>query len=294
MRELKPVTSLRLLGAHMPTAGGIANSLTSGRDIGCTAVQVFTSSPRQWQHKPVDPELALKFQETQAECGIDFTIAHDSYLINLAAPNAEILQKSRDAFRAELDRAEAFGIPWVVTHMGASMDCPENESMLVLIDSFRRILDETEGMKVGIAMETTAGQGTCLGARFEQIAQVIAGCENHPRTGVCLDTCHIFVAGYDIRDEEAYERTFSEFGSVIGFDKLKAIHANDAKKPLGSKVDRHEHIGEGEIGLGAFRRLVNDPRMAHVPIIVETPDSDTMHKVNVARLRELSLNGAAH
>ena len=284
--------SSRLLGAHMPTAGGIAKSLSNGRDIGCTAVQVFTSSPRQWQHKPADPEIAAKFKDTQAECGIEFTIAHDSYLINLAAPNAEILQKSREAFRAELDRAEAFGIPWVVTHMGASMDCPENESMLVLIDSFRQILAETEGMQVGIAMETTAGQGTCLGARFEQIAQVIEGCGNHPRTGVCLDTCHIFVAGYDIRDEAAYEKTFAEFGSVVGFDKLKAIHANDAKKPLGSKVDRHEHIGDGEIGLEAFRRLVNDPRMARVPIIVETPDADTMHKVNVARLRELTLNGA--
>jgi deoxyribonuclease-4 len=275
----------------MPTAGGIANSLTNGRDIGCSAVQVFTSSPRQWQHKPMDLEIAAKFRETQTASEIDFTIAHDSYLINLAAPNPEILQKSREAFRAELDRAEALGIPWVVTHMGASMESAEDDAISVLIDSFRLILQETEGMNTGIAMETTAGQGTCLGAKFEHIARVIEGCGNHDRTGVCLDTCHIFVAGYDIRDEETYDKTFADFGSIIGFDKLKAIHANDAKKPLGSKVDRHEHIGEGEIGLEAFRRLVNDPRMAHVPIIVETPDADTMHKVNVARLRDLTING---
>src|SRR5437868_3545330 len=171
----------RLLGAHMPTAGGIANSLTNGCDIGCTAIQLFTSSPRQWQHKPVDPEIAAKFRDTQAGCAIDFTIAHDSYLINLAAPNAEILQKSRDAFRAELDRAEAFGIPWVVTHMGASMESDEDDAIALLIESFRLVLEETEGMNVGIAMETTAGQGTCLGAKFEHIARVIEGCGNHAR-----------------------------------------------------------------------------------------------------------------
>lgn len=278
----------RLLGAHMPTAGGIVSCLTGGKAIGCTAVQLFTSSPRQWQHKPVDPEVAETFKRTQNELEIPFTIAHDSYLINLAAPNPEILQKSLDAFRAELERAEAYGIPWVVTHMGACMESTEDEGVQLLCESMSRILRETEGMKVGIALETTAGQGTCLGHRFEHIARVVEGCQDNPRVGVCLDTCHIFVAGYDIRTEETYTQTFDAFNSIIGIDKLKAIHANDAKKPLGSKVDRHEHIGEGEIGMDAFNRLLNDPRMTHIPVIVETPDSDTMHAVNLAKLQRMA------
>jgi len=281
-----PVTfsTKRLIGAHMPTSGGLKNSLYGGKHIGCTAVQVFTCSPRQWNHPPLDPEAVAQFKQAQTDTGIGFTCAHDSYLINLAAPDPEILEKSRRAFRKELDRAETLGIPWLVTHMGAHLNQGEDAALNVLCESMSLLLKETDGMSVGIAMETTAGQGTGLGATFEQIARVIDGCSVHPRLGVCLDTCHIFVAGYDIRDEETFGKTFDTFGSVIGFDKLKVIHANDAKKPLGSRVDRHEHIGEGQIGLEAFRMLVNDPRMVHVPIVVETPDADTMHEVNVAKL----------
>jgi deoxyribonuclease-4 len=281
-------TSQRLIGAHMPTSGGIWNGLTGGKAIGCTAVQVFTGNPRQWQHPPMEHETADQFRAAWQETGIAFTCAHDSYLINLAAPDAEILEKSRRAFRRELDRAEMLGIPWVVTHMGAHLSSTPEEAVDLLCESMNLLLRETEGMSAGIALETTAGQGTCLGATFEQIARVIDGCAAHPRVGVCLDTCHIFVAGYDIRDEESYARTFDSFGSVIGFDKLKIIHANDAKKPLGSRVDRHEHIGDGEIGMPAFRRLVTDPRMLHAPVVVETPDAETMHAVNVDKLRRMA------
>ncbi len=272
----------------MPTAGGLAKSLSNGKAIGCTAVQVFTSSPRQWAHPPLAPEVADAFRHAKEEHGIGFTVAHDSYLINLAAPNPEVLERSKHAFGAELERAEALGIPWVVTHMGACMDSTEEEGIRLLCESLTQVLRETEGLQVGVALETTAGQGTCLGYRFEQIAQVVDGCQNHPRLGVCLDTCHIFVAGYDLRDEEAYQQTMADFDRVIGLQKLKVIHANDAKKPLGSRVDRHEHIGQGEIGIGAFERLVNDPRLLHVPIVIETPDADTMHAVNLAMLQELA------
>lgn len=278
----------RLLGAHMPTAGGLKNSLLSGKEIGCTAVQLFTGSPRQWTHPPLDPGAAAQFLQAKAETGIGFTVAHDSYLINLAAPSAEILAKSKRAFRLELDRAEALSIPWVVTHMGAHLESTPEEGLTLLCESLTQILRETEGMQVGIALETTAGQGTGLGWQFDQIARVVEGCAAHPRLGVCLDTCHIFVAGYDLRTEEAYTNTFDSFGSLIGFDRLMVIHANDAKKPLGSRVDRHEHIGDGEIGLEGFRLLVNDPRMLHVPMIIETPDSDTMHAVNLAKLQTLA------
>lgn len=284
-------TADRLIGAHMPTAGGIHNALSGGKQIGCTAVQVFTGSPRQWQHPDMAEETAANFRSVWSGSGIAFICAHDSYLINLAAPDAEILDKSRRAFRRELDRAEMLGIPWVVTHMGAYVTSTEDEALDLLCESMNLILRETEGMSAGIALETTAGQGTCLGAKFEHLARVINGCANDPRVGVCLDTCHIFVAGYDLRDEQTYEHTFADFGSIIGFDNLKIIHANDAKKPLGSRVDRHEHIGDGEIGIDAFRRLVTDPRMLQVPVIVETPDAETMHAVNVERLRRLAIDG---
>src|SRR2546421_2983608 len=275
----------RLIGAHMPTAGGIDKSLRNGRDIGCSAVQVFTCSPRQWKHPALDPEVVARFRQAREEAGIAFTVAHDSYLINLCAPDGAVLERSCGAFRDELERAEALGIPWVVTHMGAHLNSGEEPAIKLLCESITQILRETEGMAVGVALETTAGQGSCLGHRFEHIAQVVDGCASHPRLGVCLDTCHIFVAGYDIRDEESYDRTFDSFGSIIGFDKLKVIHANDAKKPLGSRVDRHEHLGEGEIGIEAFRRLVNDKRMLHIPVIVETPEAETMHAANVEKLR---------
>jgi deoxyribonuclease IV len=282
--------SPRLVGAHMPTAGGIQKSLLDGKEIGCDAVQLFTGSPRQWSHPPLKEEAIQAFLAAREETEIPFACAHDSYLINLAAPTAEILDRSRDAFRSELDRAEQLGLSWVVTHMGAHLDQGEDAAMARLVDSLYRILEETDAAKyaVGIALETTAGQGTGLGWRFEQIGEILRGVGPHPRLGVCLDTCHIFVAGYDLRDEAAYQATFAEFDTHIGIDRLQIIHANDAKKPLGSRVDRHEHIGEGFIGAEAFARLVTDPRLLHVPVIVETPDSETMHAVNVRRLRRLS------
>ena len=279
----------------MPTSGGLYKSLTSGKEIGCTAVQLFTCSPRQWSHPPLKPEDVSQFHTALQETGIGFTVAHDSYLINLAAPSQEILLKSQAAFEAELNRAEQLAIPWLVTHMGAHLDQGEDEALARLAESIQRILEATDkkGHRVGIALETTAGQGTGLGWRFEQLGRILADVGPHPRLGVCLDTCHIFVAGYDIRDEASYNATWAEFERLIGYAKLKVIHANDAKKPLGSRVDRHEHIGRGEIGIEAFARLVTDDRLKHIPVIVETPDSDTMHAVNVAKLKHLAGGASA-
>ena len=277
----------RLIGAHMPTSGGLFKSLVAGKEIGCSAVQLFTGSPRQWAHPPMKEEAVELFLKAKAETGIPFTVAHDSYLINLAAPSEEVMAKSHLAFRGELDRANALEIPWVVTHMGAHLNEGEDEAIQRLIDSLKKILDDTDGHSAGVALETTAGQGTGLGWRFEQIGKVLEGVGENPRIGVCLDTCHIFVAGYDLRTPETYEATIQEFDRNIGLSKLKVIHANDAKKALGSKVDRHEHLGQGEIGPDAFIRLVQDPRISHVPIIVETPESETMHEVNVGRLKKM-------
>jgi deoxyribonuclease-4 len=279
----------------MPTAGGLKNALLEGKKIGCTAVQLFTSSPRQWNHPPLKEAEVAEFLAAREATGIAFVAAHDSYLINLAAPDPYVLERSRHAFRGELDRAEQLDIPWVVTHMGAHLDQGEDEAVARIIESLKLVLAETDalGYRVGIALETTAGQGTGLGWKFEQLGEILRGVGEHPRLGVCLDTCHVFVAGYDLRTEDIYNRTWDEFDRLVGIGHLKLIHANDAKKPCGSRVDRHDHIGDGEIGIEAFRMLATDPRLEHVPIIIETPDSETMHRVNLKRLRRLAEGGQA-
>ena len=277
-----------LLGAHMPTAGGPHNAITGGVEIGCRAVQIFTASPRQWRAPIITPEVAAKFKEVVQESGITKTVAHDSYLINLAAePGSETQAKSRAAFRAEIERAEALGVDFLVSHPGAHLGAGEDVGIARLIESLDVIHAETAGAKVRVALETTAGQGTYLGGRFEHLAQIINGVKDPERLAVCLDTCHVFAAGYDIRTPETYAATMAEFDRVIGLRWLQVIHANDSQKALGSHADRHAHIGDGEIGLEAFRLLVNDPRLSGLPVIVETPDSETMHAVNVQRLHDL-------
>jgi deoxyribonuclease-4 len=285
-----PVTTLLkpLLGAHMPTAGGHHNAITDGKAIGCQSVQIFTASPRQWRSAAISPEMVEKFKLIVAESGITKTVAHDSYLINLAAePGSDVLAKSRVAFRAEIERAEALAVDFLVSHPGAHGGAGEDVGIARLIESLDVIHQETAGAKVRVALETTAGQGTYLGGRFEQIARILQGVQDPARLAVCLDTCHVFAAGYDIRTPEAYAETMRLFDEIIGLQWLQVIHANDSQKAFGSHADRHTHIGEGEIGLEAFRCLVNDPRLAGLPIIVETPESETMHEVNVRRLQDL-------
>ncbi len=285
-----PITTLLkpLLGAHMPTAGGHHKAILGGTAIGCETVQIFTASPRQWRAPSISPEMAEVFRRTLAESGITKTVAHDSYLINLAAePGSEVLTKSKAAFRAEIERAESLGVNFLVSHPGAHGGAGEDVGIARLIESLDAIHAETPGMKVRTALETTAGQGTYLGGQFEQLARIIGGVKEPKRLAVCLDTCHVFAAGYDIRTPETYAKTMHLFDEIIGLEWLQVIHANDSQKAFGSHADRHAHIGEGEIGLEAFRCLVNDPRLAGLPIIVETPESETMHEVNVQRLREL-------
>ncbi len=285
-----PITTLLkpLLGAHMPTAGGHHNAIIDGIAIGCRAVQIFTSSPRQWRATSITPEMADKFKQVVAESGLTKTVAHDSYLINLAAePGSEVLEKSRTAFQGEIERADALGVNFLVSHPGAHGGAGEDVGIQRLIDSLDVVHALTPNAKVRTALETTAGQGTYLGGKFEHFARIIQGVRNPERLAVCLDTCHVFAAGYDIRTPETYAETMRLFDAIIGPEWLQVIHANDSQKAFGSHADRHAHIGEGEIGLEAFRLLVNDPRLAGIPIIVETPDSDTMHEVNIKRLHDL-------
>ncbi|BBO23339.1 MAG: putative endonuclease 4 [Chthonomonadaceae bacterium] len=278
--------SARWIGAHMPTSGGLRLALQRGREIGCTAVQVFTSSPQQWKAKPMADEAVERFQQAQAATGIDCVVSHDSYLVNLCATNDEIRAKSIEGLKAEVERCARLGIRWVVSHMGSHLGAGEEAGLQAVAEGARRVFEETSD-SVTLLMETTAGQGSALNYRFEHLATLIESLQGHPRLGVCLDTCHLFAAGYDLRDRESYEATFSELERWVGLDRVKAIHANDSKKGLGSRVDRHAHIGEGEIGIEAFRLLVNDPRWIEVPILLETPDAETMHKVNLECLKSL-------
>lgn len=280
--------TMPLLGAHMPTAGGPAFALTGGRAIGCDAVQLFTASPRQWRAPHLKEEAIQAFRAAKGETQIAKTVAHDSYLINLAAASGtDVLDKSRAAFRAEIERAEALGIDFLVSHPGAHMGAGEDEGIARIVQSLDILHAQTAGAAVRIALETTAGQGTYLGGHFSHLARILNGVRSPERLAVCLDTCHVFVAGYDIRTPQGYAETMAQFDEIVGLPALQVVHANDSKGTLGSHLDRHAHIGDGELGLEAFRMLVNDPRLFGIPVLVETPDSEAMHAVNVRRLRDL-------
>lgn len=272
-----------LLGAHMPIKGGLGQAVLDGKAIGCTAVQVFTSSPQQWAAKPVTDEMVAKFKAAKAETGIDVVVSHDSYLVNLCAPTEEGKQKSIEGLKGELRRCSQYGIRWAVSHIGAHLGQGTEEGLRIAAESVKEVLADTPN-DVMILAETTAGQGSSLDSKFEEIARLFELAGAPPRLGVCLDTCHIFVAGYDIRTAEGYEKAFSEFDRLIGLGNLKAIHCNDSKKDFGTRVDRHEHIGQGFIGPTPFQLLVNDSRFFQTPILLETPEAPEGHAMNLAKL----------
>jgi len=279
-----------LLGAHMSIAGGAYNAFAQGEEAGCTSIQIFTKSSNQWKAKELTDEEIEKYHEEQKRSGINPVVAHDSYLINLGSPDAALLTRSREAFLVEMKRCEAFKIPFLVTHPGSHLNKGEEWGVTRIAESLSWLHQKTDGFKVRIALETTAGQGSNLGYKFEQIASMISQAEGSERLAVCLDTCHIFAAGYDITTETAYNKTISEFDRIIGLDKLTVLHFNDAKKGLGSRIDRHEHIGKGEIGEKAFGFFMRDKRFAKIPKLLETPKGDDgeMDKVNLAILRKLA------
>ena len=274
----------QLLGAHMSTAKGLGSAVRNGKAIGCTAIQVFTSSPQHWRAKEVTKEMVADYQKAMAETGIECTVSHDSYLIRLSSLDPELREKSYHGLKGEMERCGQYGIPYVVSHMGSYKGQTEVEGLRGIVEATERLLGETPD-SVTLLMETTAGQGTDLNYRFEHLAAILEVMKSPARLGVCLDTCHIFVAGYDIRTEETYEKTFAEFDRLVGIDKLKAIHCNDSKNGLGTKKDRHEAIGEGFIGPVGFQCLVNDPRFERVPILLETPGDEAEHQRNLQTLR---------
>jgi deoxyribonuclease-4 len=279
-----------LLGSHVSIAGGLHKAFPTAQKIGCTAIQIFTKNATRWKVKPLQPQAIEQFREAWDASGIAPVVAHDSYLINLGSPKEELLQKSREALLVELQRCDQLTIPYLVMHPGSHVGSGEEEGLKRIIESFDSIHAQTEGFTTQILIETTAGQGTNLGYRFEHLATILQGVREPDRLGVCLDTCHVFAAGYELRTEAGYHTTFEAFDQIIGLEQLKVIHVNDSQKGLGSRVDRHSSIGQGEIGLEGFRLLMNDARFDSVPKILETPkegDPIVSDRENLRILREL-------
>jgi len=297
-RRRPPTRAARPIGAHQSIAGGFSRAVDRAVETGCACLQIFTRNINRWDTTPIAPADAAAFREAVVAAGLQFVVAHDSYLINPAAADAELRAKSIAGLVEELRRAETLGIPWVVAHPGAAGAQPPATAVKRAAQGIARALTSTRDLTAGILIETTAGQGSCLGATFEEIAQLLAVIDAKPglarRVGVCLDTCHVFAAGYPLFPASALDDTLERFEATIGLERLKLIHANDSKRELGSRVDRHEAIGRGRIGTAAFGLLMRHPSLAHVPIVLETPKegpdgtpSPAHDRRNLATLRRL-------
>jgi deoxyribonuclease-4 len=259
------------LGAHLSIAGGLPRAVDRAAASKCEALQIFTKSAGQWRARALPDEEVALFRRRVAETGIHPVVAHNSYLINLAAAAPTLRAQSLDALRDEYDRAEALGLDGLVMHPGSYTTGTEQEGLRQIGDAIGSLLAERPRARTMILLEHTAGQGTNLGHRFEHLASILDRLNGSPRVGVCLDTCHLLTAGYDICTEEGYEDTFRQLARIVGLDRVRVFHLNDSKKPCGSRVDRHEHIGKGCLGLDPFRRLLNDPRFTDLPMLLETP-----------------------
>lgn len=278
-----------LFGAHLSVAGGFYKAAEAAREMKFETLQIFSKAPSQWAAKAITDDDAASFHKAVAAARLKHITVHDSYLINLAAPDDAAWRKSINAFVDEIERADQLRAEFLVTHPGAHMGRGEEAGVARVIDALNLVIEKTPKACVRILLETTAGMGTTLGHRFEHLAAMLRGVVQPDRFGICLDTCHVFAAGYPIHTEDGYDSVFAEFDRSIGLAHLNCFHLNDSVKPLGSRVDRHAGIGLGQIGDGAFRRLVNDPRFAQCPMILETPKEDdagrAMDPVNVAKLR---------
>ncbi|MFQ5904052.1 MAG: deoxyribonuclease IV, partial [Candidatus Binatia bacterium] len=275
--------------AHMSIAGGVDKALLEGKKVDCDVIQIFTKSSRQWAAQPYSKEEIQNFLHNQKETGIVTVIAHDSYLLNLGSPDEGLRKRSIQAFIDEMERCETLSIPYLVAHPGAHTGAGEEEGIKNIARSLDEIHKSCPSYKVKIALEITAGQGSNLGYRFEQIRSMIDATKEKERLRVCFDTEHAFAAGYDIRTREGYERTFGEFDETIGLELLAAFHLNDSKKEFHSRVDRHEHIGKGHIGVEAFRLLMNDQRLWGLPMCLETSKGPDLKedRENLTLLRNL-------
>ncbi|MCU0639793.1 MAG: deoxyribonuclease IV [Candidatus Krumholzibacteria bacterium] len=281
------------LGAHMSISDGVHLALERGKSVGCNAVQLFVKSSNQWRAKPLTGAETSLFREKAKLYNPDFIVAHSSYLINIASPEKELLEKSRDALLVEVERCEELGIPWLVLHPGSHRGAGEEAGIAAVAESLDLVFQRTKGYRNAILLETTAGQGQTLGRTFEELAAMRERVKDVERVGYCYDTCHTFSAGYDISTKAKYESVFSALDGTLGLPNLKAFHLNDSKTPFDSRKDRHEMIGKGEIGIEPFRMLVNDARFTKIPMILETPKGPDLREdvENLALLRSLRKKG---
>jgi deoxyribonuclease IV len=291
------------IGAHMSVAGGVSRAVDRAALHGCEALQIFTKNANQWRGKALDRAEIGRFRRRLGETGIAPVVSHASYLINLATTAPLLRDQSIAAFIDELDRAHALGLLGVVIHPGTCTAGSEADALRLIADAIRIAFKAHPRRKTMVLLEHTAGQGRALGYRFEHLAAIIDHLDGSPRVGVCLDTCHLVASGYDVVSEAGFAETFATFERVVGFDRLRAMHGNDSKRPCGSRVDRHEHIGDGCLGLEPFRRLFRDRRFAGLPLLIETEKSagcDKPHKIvadpldmkNLDTLRRLRTGGS--
>ncbi|MEI6632327.1 MAG: deoxyribonuclease IV [Chlamydiota bacterium] len=285
----EPRTPLPLIGAHMSIAGGLGQALIRGRKLRCEAIQIFVKSTVRWRMPPLRPDEARRFGEARRESGVGIVFAHSSYLINLASSDPLLRKRSIASLEEEVRRSSALGLPFIVLHPGAHGGAGEREGIRKIADGLDEALAPVPGEGVKILLETTAGQGTSVGGRFEHLAEIIAASSRPGRLGVCFDTCHVFAAGYDLRSRKGYARAMEEFDRAVGLPGLKAFHLNDCRGPLGSHLDRHTHIGKGRLGLIPFSFLLNDRRFAGLPMVLETPKGRgaALDRRNLAVLRGL-------
>jgi len=276
-----------LIGAHMSIAGGLHTAFERAEQVGSTAIQIFTKNSNQWKDPVISTEDIEKYRDARNKSKVRIVVSHDSYLINLCGANDALLHGSRKSFVEEIKRCNALDIKFAIFHPGAHTTMDRSEAVQLVSESLNYAHETTDGLDVITLIETTAGQGTTLGSTFEEIAEMISNVKDKKRVGVCIDTCHIFAAGYDITTKVGYDKTMDQFEKVIGFKMLHAIHFNDAKKPLNSHVDRHENIGEGEIGKAAFGFFMNDKRLADIPKILETPKGDDGYSMDIVNLKLL-------
>ena len=282
---------MKYIGAHVSASGGVENAPINAHKIGAKAFAFFTRNQRQWFSSPLTKENISDFKRNCEKYGYtpDRILPHDSYLINLGHPEKEGLEKSRNAFLDEMQRCEQLGLDCLNFHPGSHLrQISEEECLLIIAESVNWALDSTKG--VTAVIENTAGQGSNLGYAFEQIRFIIDHVEDKNRVGVCIDTCHAYTSGYDLRTKETYDNTFQEFSEIIGFKYLKGMHLNDSKKEIGSRVDRHDQIGTGFIGIDTFRMIMNDPRIKNIPLILETPDEE-LWKEEIEMLYGMVSNG---
>lgn len=275
-----------LIGAHIPTKGDPASALSAAQQLGCDIAQIFVKPPIQWVAAPVTDATIIAFRNAQSQARM-MVVAHAGYLVNLASTRPDVLLQSRKAILDEMQRCQLLGIPYLVVHTGAHLGIGEKRGIQRLRESLHWLFDKLpSGYPVSLLLENTAGQGTCLGYTLEQLAEIIEGLPEE-RVGVCLDTCHLFAAGYELRTKESVEELAKLVETTVSWGRVKLLHANDSLHPLGSHVDRHWHIGKGQIGLEGFRHLLSHPKFSQLPIVIETPEPELHHAENLRQLRAL-------